>query len=103
LYWRAGTVIFPDSTLAVVRTRVKPLAEGVVAVHALLRLTGQTAGRAVRQSGARRTVFSFVMRHAAGGWRCAAAHNTDVVPGAETQVRDETGALRAADYRRAGK
>ena len=33
------------------------------------------------------------------GWRCASAHNTDVVPGAETNVVDEGGRLRAADYR----
>ncbi len=93
-------VIFPDSTLAVVRTRAKALAEGVAVVHALMRLTGQSAVGDVRQPGERRTVFSFVMRRGAEGWRCASAQNTDVVPGAETHVRDADGALCAADYRR---
>lgn len=93
-------VIFPHSTLTVVRTREKRLGDDVTVVHALMALTGQTGVGGVRQPGERRTVFSFVMRRAPDGWRCASAHNTDVVPGAETHVRDADGALRAADYRR---
>ena len=92
-------VIFPDSTLAVVRTREKPLGSDVAVVHALMRLTGQSGVSDVDQPGERGTVFSFVMRRSADGWRCASAHNTDVVPGAETHVRDTGGALRAANYR----
>lgn len=92
-------VIFPDSTLRVIRTREKALSDGVVLVQALFGLIGQTAHGSVRQPGERRNVFSFVMRRGASGWRCAAAHNTDVVPGAETHIRDEDGALRSADYR----
>ena len=92
-------VIFPDSTLRVIRTRERPLAETVTVVHALFRLAGQTAHGSVRQPDERRTVMSFVMREGATGWRCASAHNTDVVTGAETHVRDADGTLRAADYR----
>ena len=92
--------IFLDSTLAVVRTRETPLADGVALVHAVMRLEGQSPTGDVGRPGERRTVFSFAMRRGADGWRCAAAHNTDVVPGAETHVRDERGALRPADYRR---
>jgi uncharacterized protein (TIGR02246 family) len=91
--------IFPHSTLSVGRTEVTPLAETVALVQARMRLDGQSAGGGVREPGARHTVFSFVMRRHADGWRCAAAHNTDVVPGAETHVRDAAGALRPADYR----
>lgn len=69
-------------------------------VQALLALTGQTP-RGVAAAGERRTVLSFMMRRGPDGWRCAAAHNTDVVPGAETHVRTEAG-LRPADYRRPG-
>lgn len=90
-------VIFPGSTLRVVRTREKGLAEAVVLVQALLSLTGQ-ARLGDTEAGERRTVISFVMRRDGEGWRCAAAHNTDVVPGAETYVRTEAG-LRPADYR----
>ena len=41
-------------------------------------------------------------RDAAGAWRCASAHNTDVVAGMETHVRDEAGVLRPADGRATG-
>lgn len=94
--------IFPDSTLSVVRTREKGLSDDVAVVHALVKLTGQTAVGEVRQPGERRTLFSFVLRRGADGWRCASAHNTDVVPGAETHVRDAGDVLRAADYRLPG-
>lgn len=92
-------VIFPASTLRVVRTREKRLAEAVTVVVAMLALTGQTGLGNVEAPGERRTVMTFVMRRGADGWRCASAHNTDVVPGTETHVRDEAGVLRAADYR----
>ena len=92
-------VIFPDSTLRVIRTREKALAPGVALVHALVGLVGQTPHGDAPRPGERRTLFSFVMRKGATGWRCASAHNTDVVPGAETHVRDGAGTLRPADYR----
>lgn len=102
--------LFPDSTLRVGRTVVKPLAPGVAVVLARMRLDGQSAVGSVEAPGVRHTVFSFVVREVspeavassasgARGWRCASAHNTDVVPGAETHVRGASGALRAADYR----
>jgi hypothetical protein len=47
-------------------------------------------------------VFTFVVHLTPDGWRCAAAHNTDVVPGAETNVIDDAGHLRGADYRLPG-
>ena len=92
-------VIFPDSTLRVVRTRQKSLAPNIELVHAVFGLVGQTAQGSTRQPEERRTVMSFVMRRGPSGWRCAAAHNTDVVAGAETHIRDEDGTLRPADYR----
>ncbi|WP_412062817.1 SgcJ/EcaC family oxidoreductase [Rubrivirga sp. IMCC45206] len=92
-------VIFPNSTLRVVRTREKALADGVAVVHAVMALEGQSAGGGVAAPGARQTVFTFVMRRGADGWRCAAAQNTDRVAGAETHARDASGALRPADYR----
>ena len=95
--------LFPDSTLRVGRTVVRILAPGVALVQARMRLDGQTAVGDIQQPGVRHTVFSFVAREVteAGrvGWRCASAHNTDVVPGMETHVRDADGRLRDADYR----
>ena len=92
-------VLFPDSTLTVGRTTVKPLSDTVYVVHARMRLTGQSALGDVTEPGARHTVFSFVMRRGAFGWRCASAHGTDVVAGAESHIRTEAGDLRPADYR----
>ncbi len=95
--------LFPGSRLRVTATRTKPLAAGVAVVHARMRLDGQAPIAGVEAPGVRTTVFSFVVRRdAAGMWRCASAHNTDVVAGAETHVRDETGTLRPADGRVAG-
>ncbi len=47
----------------------------------------------------RRTVFTFVVRRTEEGWRCASAQNTDVVPGAETNVIDDQGRIHAVTYR----
>ena len=91
--------IFHRSTLRLGVVRVKPLAEGVAVVHARMHLDGQTPVAGVARPQARANVMTFVVRRTAAGWRCAAAHNTDVVPGMETNVVDETGTLGAVDYR----
>jgi uncharacterized protein (TIGR02246 family) len=93
------TRIFADSTLHVGTARVKPLADGVALVQVRMRLEGQTPIGAAVRPGVRTNVFTFVMRRARDSWLCAAAHNTDVVPGAETNVVDVGGLLRPADYR----
>lgn len=94
------TRIFARSKLEVVRVKVKPLAEGVAVVHARMRLSGQTPVAGVESPRPRTTIFSFVVRRTPEGWRCASAHNTDVVPGMETNVVDASGRLRAVDYRK---
>ncbi|MEM1054145.1 MAG: SgcJ/EcaC family oxidoreductase [Bacteroidota bacterium] len=96
--------LFSESRLRVGRRVVKDLAPGVALVQARMRLDGQTALGGVAQPGVRHTVFSFVAREIteAGrvvGWRCASGHNTDVVAGAETHIRDTDGRLLGADYR----
>jgi uncharacterized protein (TIGR02246 family) len=89
--------LFPDSLLEVELLRCKELADGVAVVHARMRLSGQSPVAGVAQPGVRRTVFSFAVRRGAdGAWRCASAHNTDVVAGAETHVRGPDGVLRPA-------
>ena len=93
------TRIFADSTLHAGATRVKPLADGVVLVQARMRLEGQTPVGATGLPGTRTNVFTFVMRRARDGWLCAAAHNTDVVPGAETNIVNGDGRLHPVDYR----
>jgi uncharacterized protein (TIGR02246 family) len=91
--------IFNASTLTVDELRVKHLSDDVAIVHAAMTLSGQTAIAGIRQPGARKTIFSFVVHRVAGGWTCASAHNTDTVPNMETNVIGEDGAFRAANYR----
>ena len=69
-------------------------------VHARMRLTGQTPIHGIDAPQTRTTIFSFVVHRTESGWSCASAHNTDVVPGAETNVIDEAGQVHSADYRR---
>jgi uncharacterized protein (TIGR02246 family) len=93
------TRIFNHSTLKLVRTTVKHLRDDVAVVHARMRLTGQTPIEGVEAPRPRSNVFTFVVHRRGERWSCAAAHNTDVVPGVETNVTDEVGRLRPVDYR----
>ncbi len=90
--------IFGDSELRIVRRTVKWLRDDVAVVHAKMRLTGQTPVAGVEAPGPRQTIFFFVVHRTPRGWRCAAAHNTDVVPAAETNVLDDEGRLRPVSY-----
>lgn len=91
--------IFNASTLAVGEARVKRLSDKFAVVHAAMTLSGQTAIAAIKQPGARKTIFSFVAHRVADRWLCASAHNTDVVPNMETNVIDDEGTFRVANYR----
>jgi uncharacterized protein (TIGR02246 family) len=92
--------IFNRSTLRLGAVRVKRLSDDIAVVHARMRLEGQTPVGAVASPQPRTNIFSFVVHRTPEGWRCASAHNTDVVPGAETNVVDEGDQFRSADYRR---
>lgn len=91
--------IFSRSTLSLRETRVKWLADDIAVVHAKMELRGQSAAAGVPAPRTRRTIFSFVVHETVEGWRCASAHNTDVVPGAETNLIDDEGRLRPVSYR----
>jgi uncharacterized protein (TIGR02246 family) len=91
--------IFNQSTLVVHETTVNQLRDDVAIVHARMRLTGQTPLGRITQPGSRENVFSFVVHRTGNEWLCASAHNTDVVPGMETNIIDEGGTFRSANYR----
>ena len=93
------TRIFQHSTLRIGTIRVKSLRDDVAVVHARMYLDGQTAIAGTGAPGVRSNILSFVAHSTDEGWRCASAQNTDVVPGAETNVVDEQGRLIGADYR----
>ena len=94
------TRIFQHSTLRLGRVKVRPLTDAIAVVHARMTLSGQTAAEGVAAPGTRRNLFSFVVHRTAQGWRSVSAHNTDIVPGKETQLVDAGGSLRPVDYRR---
>ncbi len=98
--------IFRESTISLLEKRVKrltgdPAGDGPAAcvVHAKMKLEGQSPVREVERPGVRRNLFSFVVRRTDGRWRCASAHNTDVVPGSETNVVGPDGKMRSVSYR----
>jgi hypothetical protein len=81
---------------------VKRLSDEIAVVHARMHLEGQTPIGVVARPGARTNIFSFVVHRTRDGWRCAAAHNTDVVPGVETNIVDDEGRLTSVAYRDRG-
>jgi uncharacterized protein (TIGR02246 family) len=93
------TRIFKDSWLEATDVRVKRLSEQIAVVHARMTLTGQTAVGEITTRRPRSNVMSFVVHQTPAGWHCASAHNTDVVPGSETNIINDQGRLRSVNYR----
>lgn len=87
---------FAATRLSLGRVKVRRLGD-VAIVHARVRLTGQTAPDG-SEAGSRTTILVFVLQRGDDGWLGVAAQNTDVVPGAETQLAGP-GGLAPADYR----
>lgn len=95
--------IFPESTLRLGRVKVTSLTDRIAVVHARMHLSGQSSLPGTEHPRERTTIFSFVVREGPTGWRCVSAQNTDVVPGAETNLIDADGNFRSVSYRRAGE
>lgn len=94
------STIFNQSTLRLLRTKVKYLQENIAVVQAKMKLAGQTPVGDVKAPGQRNNLFTFVVHKTSEQWLCASAQNTDIIPNMETHVRDEQGALRPVDYRK---
>lgn len=82
------TTIFPGSVIAMSTPRVRRIGTGAAVVHSRWHLTGQVSPDG-RPSGERDGIFTFVLEQRDAGWITVAAHNTDVVPGAQTQINDD--------------
>ena len=93
----ALTSFFADTRLAAGRIKVRYLGEDSAIVHCRFRLSGQRAPDGT-EADARSTILIFVLRRMDDGWKAVAAQNTDIVPGAETQLN--TSGLKPADYRK---
>ncbi len=92
--------IFNHSTLEVRQTKVRTMAENIAIVYARMRLSGQTPVGEVAQPGVRFNIFTFIVKKYPEGWLCESAHNTDQVPGKETNLVGPSGNIAAVDYRK---
>lgn len=83
-------VIFDQSEHKVTKAKTRVLSENVAVVHARMRLKGQSdpAEKENKTMGNRYTVFSFVCQRQKGVWLIVSAQNTDIVPGAETNINE---------------
>ena len=91
--------IFKESLPTATDVRVKWLSDEIAVVHARMNLNGQSPVNDIRAPRQRSNVMSLVVHRTTEGWRCASAHNTDVVPGSETNIVDDQGRLRSVTYR----
>ncbi|WP_316015141.1 SgcJ/EcaC family oxidoreductase [Roseobacter sp. HKCCA0434] len=91
------TTFFRNSELSVRRVEVRRLGDRVAVVHARMRLSGQIAPDGTVAED-RQTILIFVCMRGGEGWQAVAVQNTDIVPGAETHLRDGDG-FRPQDYR----
>tara|TARA_R100000908_G_scaffold50441_1_gene25751 strand:- start:118625 stop:119095 length:471 start_codon:yes stop_codon:yes gene_type:complete len=92
--------IFGDSDLAIREVKVKNLSGEIAVVHARMRLKGQTKKGDVEVPSIRQNIFSFVVQKFGEDWKCVSAHNTDIVPGAETNMIDKEGNFKSVNYRK---
>lgn len=92
--------IFNQSTLEIRQVKVRPLSEAITIVYARMRLSGQTMHGDVDQPGVRFNIFTFVLQCEPAGWICVSAHNTDQIPGKETNLVGPDGGMTAVDYRK---
>ena len=87
---------FAQTRLSAGRVKVRMLGDSTAVVHCRFHLAGQRAPDG-SEAAARSTIIIFVLERRAAGWQAVAAQNTDIVPGAETQLN--SGGLKPADYR----
>lgn len=93
-------VIFQNSSLEILKVKVKALSDNVAIVHSKLRLSGQTKNKTEKEVGDRETMFIFVAKRQNNGeWLCVSAQNTDIVYGKQTNIRDESGELKSVSYK----
>ena len=93
-------VIFNESHAEVRKTTTKFLSEEICLVHSRMKLTGQTGIEGLNKPSARMNLFSFVLKREKEGWVCVSAHNTDIIPGKETNIVNEKGEMSSVDYRK---
>lgn len=92
------TTFFQSSEISPRRIKVRNVSDDIAIIHTRWRLQGQL-GKNGEQLDTRFAIMVFFAERRRAGWVVLAAHNTDVVPGAETNTVVD-GVMRAEDYRR---
>ncbi|WP_421773392.1 YybH family protein [Gracilimonas sp.] len=92
--------IFGESDLVLRESRVKYLSDDIAVVYARMRLKNQTPNGEVNTPSLRQNIFTFVVQKMESSWKCVSAHNTDIIPGAETNIIDEEGNFSSVNYRK---
>lgn len=92
------TTFFRNSRIDARRVKVRQLGDSFATVHTRWKLTGQIDKQGA-ELGERFAVMLFVAERRADGWRVVAAHNTDVIPGMETNA-NQNGTMTSLDYRK---
>lgn len=90
--------LFSDSDLSITKIKTKYLSEEIAVVNARFHLKGQTKLEDYTPKS-RNTIFTFVVQKRKGYWLCVSAHNTDIVPGKETNIIKADNTIEAVDYR----
>ncbi len=90
--------IFGDSNLRLMETSVKNLTDDIAVVHARMRLKNQTPSKNDEPTSIRQNMFSFVVKRLTDKWICESAHNTDIIPGTDTNLVDKDGKFRSVKY-----
>lgn len=93
-------IIFGESELTVVRTKVRYLTDEIAVVHAKMMLTGQTSPVSDNITGTRYMIFIFVVQHTGEFWNCISAQNTEIIPNSETFVAGSKDDLHPVNYRK---
>lgn len=92
-------VIFNKSDLKILELRKRYLNSNIAIIHAKMELQNQTQNKEVSKPRLRRTIFSFVVQEFGDFWKCVSAHNTDIIPGKETNIIDENNEFKPVSYR----
>lgn len=89
--------IFQNSAIVMDRIRTRLIGQDAAVIQARWRVAEQSSHHD-KNALSRTGIFTFVCQRFDGGWLAVTAHNTDIVPGAETNIRTTTG-MQSVDYR----
>ncbi|WP_170328239.1 SgcJ/EcaC family oxidoreductase [Ruegeria arenilitoris] len=79
---------FQESEILPRRIKVRRVGENIAIIHTRWKLTGQIDKQG-EKLGVRFAIMVFVAERTTDGWHVLAAHNTDVVPGKETNANKD--------------